>query len=141
MSDDYATRAAAYGFASKDDIIASADRPGVVFLDVRSEEEIAEARLETSDNQTWVNCVCTPNSCPRLEADPTQILPNKEGESKGLIRIDESWLITSTRDGAGPHMIPHAHEIEAKQIYVHCLARQNFPLHKPLLMLCHVHFF
>jgi phage shock protein E len=73
---DYDTRAATYGFASKEDILSTSTLPTTVFLDVRTPEEISVAKL--SPPGAWVGCSCTPDAAPELEADAAKLLPDKE---------------------------------------------------------------
>ena len=74
--DDYDTRAATYGFASKEDIITTSQLPNVVFLDVRTPEEIESNGKFPADR--WVACSCTPDEADALEADAAKLLPDKD---------------------------------------------------------------
>ncbi len=73
---DYDTRCATYGFATKEEILATSKIPTVVFLDVRTQEEISVAKLTPPDG-AWVACSCTPDAAPELELDAAKLLPDK----------------------------------------------------------------
>ena len=72
---DYENRAAEFGIASKDQVKRVASRPNAVFLDVRSDEEIAEVTLHTK--KPVVFSKCTISECPVLEVDAEKLLPHK----------------------------------------------------------------
>jgi phage shock protein E len=78
---DYDTRAVTYGFASKEDIVSTSALPTVVFLDVRTQEEIrVDGKLSPTAGgaSSWVACSCTPDAAPELEANATTLLPDKD---------------------------------------------------------------
>ncbi|CAB9501251.1 phage shock protein E [Seminavis robusta] len=77
MKEDYFERAKNYGFAPQLDILAALSRSDTVVLDVRREEEIAETG-KVQGNGQWKSTGCTPSACPKLAADPTQFVQDKE---------------------------------------------------------------
>ena len=78
LAADYEERAKANNFAAPDLIVAALSSPGTVVLDVRTEEEIAEAKLETPDGVEWTKTGCTRTECPALEIDAAQFVKDKD---------------------------------------------------------------
>lgn len=78
LSPDYDDRAKANNFASPDDVVAALKQPGTIVLDVRTNEEIAEAKLETIDGVQWMTTGCTPMECPGLAADAAKFVKDKD---------------------------------------------------------------
>ena len=78
LAPDYEERAKANNFAAPELIIAALNNPGTVVLDVRTEEEIAEAKLETPDGVEWTKTGCTRTECPALEIDAAQFVKDKD---------------------------------------------------------------
>jgi len=75
LGPDYPDRAKANHMASPQDILEAMKRPGAVVLDVRTEEEIKEAKLEDLPaDVNWAKTGCTRTACPALETDPTQFV-------------------------------------------------------------------
>ena len=56
------------------------NQPGTVVLDVRTEEEIAQAKLATPEHVEWVKTGCSRAQCPGLETDPTQFVKDKNAK-------------------------------------------------------------
>ncbi|CAB9506486.1 GlpE protein [Seminavis robusta] len=77
LAPDYETRAQMNDFASPKEIVDALARPGTVVLDVRTEDEIAEAKLETPDSVHWTKTGCSRTQCPALETDPSQFVKDK----------------------------------------------------------------
>uniref|UniRef100_A0A7S1UYQ5 Rhodanese domain-containing protein n=1 Tax=Grammatophora oceanica TaxID=210454 RepID=A0A7S1UYQ5_9STRA len=72
MSNDYETRAAQYGFATQDQVLAAMSDEKTILLDVRTQEEIAGSGKVKAQN--WAMTKCTPSTCPALEKDPSDIV-------------------------------------------------------------------
>ena len=77
LAPDYADRAKMNNFATPKEIVDALQQPGTIVLDVRTEEEIAEAKVETPDHVTWTKTGCTRSECPALEVDAAQFIPDK----------------------------------------------------------------
>ena len=74
---DYDSRAATYDFASKEDIMATSQLATVVFLDVRTPQEVQVARFIPLAG-AWVTCSCTAEAADELESEASTLLPDKE---------------------------------------------------------------
>ena len=72
---DYETRSAAYGFASQNEVIAASKQSNVVFLDVRTPQEVKVARLHPPG--AFVAVSVNPDEAPELVAQSSTLLPNK----------------------------------------------------------------
>jgi len=77
LPEDYEERAKANNIAPPREILDLLETPGTVVLDVRNEDEIAQAKLETPGTVHWTETGCTRTECPALETDPTQFVPDK----------------------------------------------------------------
>lgn len=69
---DFNSRAEMFGIASEPEVMKLANKPNVIFLDVRSDDEIADAKLITS--KTWVHSNVTPMAAPELESNPEAVV-------------------------------------------------------------------
>ena len=74
---DYNSRAVTYGFASKEDIVATSQLSNVVFLDVRTPQEVHVDKLIPRAGR-WATCSCTTEAAPELETEASSLLPDKE---------------------------------------------------------------
>jgi phage shock protein E len=77
LAPDYEERAKANNFASPKEIVEALKLSGTVVLDVRTEDEIAQDRLETPDNVEWTKTGCTRTQCPALEVDASKFVKDK----------------------------------------------------------------
>lgn len=59
---------------SPDEVKAAAAEPGAVFLDVRREDELKEARLTS---KPFVHAMCSLDDCSELMAKAEQLMPDK----------------------------------------------------------------
>ena len=74
---DYEERAKMNNMASPKEIVEALKQEGTVVLDVRTDEEIAEAKLDTPENVQWSKTGCSRTECPALETDPSQFVKDK----------------------------------------------------------------
>ena len=77
LSPDYAERARANNFATPQEILEALKQPGTVVLDVRTDEEIAQGKLETPENVEWNKTGCSRTECPELEAEASKFVKDK----------------------------------------------------------------
>lgn len=86
MSPEYEERAKQYGFAPTSDILSALARSDTIVLDVRSEEEIAASgNISEHTAALWKQTGCTPSSCPKLEANPSELVREDQKESPVVI--------------------------------------------------------
>lgn len=71
---DYAQRAEKFSLTPKETVTSLGEK-GAIFLDVRSDEEVATKALE---KYKYVHAWCTMDDTSRLEASASEILPDKE---------------------------------------------------------------
>mmetsp|Transcript_49263 Transcript_49263/g.73314 ORF Transcript_49263/g.73314 Transcript_49263/m.73314 type:complete len:88 (-) Transcript_49263:417-680(-) len=76
MNEDYETRSEVLGFATKDEVKKAADNPRTMILDVRSEEELAEA----SFTRKFVHASCHLTDCSELMSKAEGLFSDKNGE-------------------------------------------------------------
>ena len=74
---DWEERAKMNNFASPKEIVDALKLPGTIVLDVRTDEEIAQAKLETPENVQWTKTGCSRTECPALQTDPSQFVKDK----------------------------------------------------------------
>jgi len=77
FSDDFAARATQYNLAQPDEVRKVAALPNVIWLDVRTPQEIKENGSFDEAIQT----TCTLESCPDLEADTDRVLSTKNKDT------------------------------------------------------------
>lgn len=78
LSADYEERAKANNFSTPQEILDALKQPGTVVLDVRTEDEIAEAKLENiPHNVEWTKTGCTRTQCLALEMDAAKFCKDK----------------------------------------------------------------
>ena len=64
-------------FSTAEEVKSAANATGVVFLDVRNDDEIRESRLTS---RPFLNVSCTPMDCSELSARAAELLPDKDGK-------------------------------------------------------------
>ena len=74
---DYEQRAKMNNFATPKETVEALKLPGTVVLDVRTDEEIAAAKLDTPANVQWTKTGCSRTECPALQTDPAQFVKDK----------------------------------------------------------------
>mmetsp|Transcript_11865 Transcript_11865/g.24510 ORF Transcript_11865/g.24510 Transcript_11865/m.24510 type:complete len:90 (+) Transcript_11865:181-450(+) len=75
----YEARAQSLGLASKDDVRKAAADPNATWVDVRTEEEIAQGCLHKLYNLPFVHHSCTVDSCEGLEEKAKAHMQDKDG--------------------------------------------------------------
>mmetsp|Transcript_11868 Transcript_11868/g.24516 ORF Transcript_11868/g.24516 Transcript_11868/m.24516 type:complete len:122 (+) Transcript_11868:181-546(+) len=74
----YEARAQSLGLASKDDVRKAAADPNATWVDVRTEEEIAQGCLHKLYNLPFVHHSCTVDSCEGLEEKAKEHMQDKD---------------------------------------------------------------
>ena len=77
--ESYDKRAETLGFTSKDEVKEIAKKENTVFLDVRSEAEVAEATLQGYGEVIYVPC--TRDDASLLKEKANELLPDKNGKN------------------------------------------------------------
>lgn len=77
LAPDYEERAQANNFATPKEIVEALAQPGTIVLDVRTEDEIAAAKLETPSNVEWTKTGCSRTECPALEKNAAEFVKDK----------------------------------------------------------------
>ena len=79
LPSDWEDRAKANNFATPKEIVAALNQDGTVVLDVRTDDEIAQGKLEElNENVEWTKTGCSRTECPALELDPSKFVKSKD---------------------------------------------------------------
>mmetsp|Transcript_4851 Transcript_4851/g.6639 ORF Transcript_4851/g.6639 Transcript_4851/m.6639 type:complete len:116 (-) Transcript_4851:224-571(-) len=73
--DDYATRTETLGLADKSEVKDTTALPGVVFIDVRTEQELKDCG---TIDRPFIHAPCTTQECPILSANAETMIPDPE---------------------------------------------------------------
>mmetsp|Transcript_28195 Transcript_28195/g.37519 ORF Transcript_28195/g.37519 Transcript_28195/m.37519 type:complete len:121 (+) Transcript_28195:47-409(+) len=75
MLDDYSIRAETLGLSPKSDVKKALSQPGVIFIDVRNEEEL---KTQGTIDLPFLHAPCTTEACPLLSENAKTMIPDEE---------------------------------------------------------------